>query len=198
MGKLRVFALCVIAIGVVQDALPSADAAASQCTQRKKRCTCVFPGAAGGQNSSLVVDNQGADSDHRTVGLAAATGALGGLLATGSGLAAYFHFRGNSAAGGGDSGGGFGGGGGGESPGLGGGGKRDGGGGGGHEGAGRGGSNDARPSSTESSDSYGSETPLNKHRDGGGGDQYRPSSVGSTASATTNIYKQSKVWPGRF
>ena len=58
-----------------------------QCKEKIERCTC----------NGVDVQNSGGD-DHRTVGLAGATGALGGALAAGSALAAYFHFRGAAAA----------------------------------------------------------------------------------------------------
>ena len=136
-----------------------------QCKEKVQRCTC----------NGVDVQNSGGDDDHRTVGLAGATGALGGALAAGSALAAYFHFRGGGGGGGGRGGGGD-----------------------GTELVSRGGRASPRPGSTGSNaESYSSESPLTK-RDSGDSrafpSRFRPF---TGTSSVTNIYRHSKVWPGR-
>ena len=150
-----------------------------QCPGPHQRCVCSFGGGAPDLPVNSVPSE---DDDRRSVGLAGATGALGGVLATGSALAAYFHFRGGGGGGlpGGGSGGGIPeGGDGGEFPGR---------------------TSSPRPeSSLSSTDSYSSESPLTRRDNRMYESRFRPFTRASTASSTpSNIYRHARVWPGRF
>ncbi|KAK7103297.1 hypothetical protein V1264_018226 [Littorina saxatilis] len=187
--SMKRIAVCVVLLCFLHLTVPVTATNTQQCGEKVKRCTCHY-----GESEEVGVDNGGGEYDHRSVGLAGATGALGGILAAGSAVAAYFHFRGTRGENFGGKGGGGSGGGGGE-----------GGGGGGGEGEPRGGKDGkypARPDSSGSSNqSYGSQSPLTK-RDSGYGktvpSRHRPFTGASSTSNATNIYRHAKVWPGRF
>ncbi|KAL8606546.1 hypothetical protein ACOMHN_015586 [Nucella lapillus] len=129
-------------------------------------CQCLFG------NEDIDVDSR--KEEPRVVGLAAATGALGGVLATGTAFAAYLHFCGSGGGGGVSSGG---------SPRA---------------------PCSPRPKSTaSSSDSFDSQSPLTKADRRGeklaAESRTRPYTGSSTASSNgTNIYRHAKVWPGRL
>ncbi|XP_076442837.1 uncharacterized protein LOC143281510 [Babylonia areolata] len=165
---------CVIVICFLPSIVSTKPSTASavECPTELNTCRCLYGNADGAE-------------DHRTLGLAAATGALGGVLATGAAFAAYLHFRSLGGGGGGGLKGG--------SPGA---------GVGSEDLPGPGNSSPPFPRSqrvdsvaSSSADSVDSHSPLTQQDKLTQESRFRPN---TGSSNVTNIYRHARVWPGRF